>query len=208
MNNQSYPSFRPKRRALEEEVESLPVSYSLSYNCSNGRHDYLRPDEDASRAIEALTRDRNSGFDGCPGGAHRCGRRKAAAVIRAEAERLPLMRMTARAAQVLRDMETLRACEVYQLNAPRVLASRAVRLAIGSRCPVRPSSLVDMAGGTDVDISGQAAFRPEIAIDGRVTRVLAEQTSAIDPVDSARVLLPRPRRDAPRRGSTAHCPKA
>jgi hypothetical protein len=70
----------------------------------------FRPDEDASRALEALT------SDGTPVSAVvrtaliDAARRKASACIRAEAEVLAADEVDrTEAAQVLRDMETLRA---------------------------------------------------------------------------------------------------
>ena len=38
-----------------------------------------------------------------------------------------------------------------------------------------------MACSADIHIARAASFRPEVEIDGRVTRVLAEQTAAVDP---------------------------
>jgi len=86
------------------------VSYSLSYNCAMADTITFRPDEDASRAIEALTRDGTPVSTAVRAALIDAARRKAAAVIRAEAEEIAADEDDrAEAAQVLRDMETLRA---------------------------------------------------------------------------------------------------
>jgi hypothetical protein len=38
-----------------------------------------------------------------------------------------------------------------------------------------------MACGADIHVARDTGFRPEVEIGGRVTRVLAEQTAAVDP---------------------------
>jgi hypothetical protein len=70
----------------------------------------FRPDEDASRAIEALTSDGTPVSAAVRSALIDAARRKAAARIRAEAEELAADEADrAESAQVLRDMETLRA---------------------------------------------------------------------------------------------------
>ena len=72
--------------------------------------------------------------------------------------------------------------EVYQLNVPRRARGReqsASRLAVVVQSDDLPLSTWLVAPTSTS--ARQASFRPQIEIDGRVTRVLAEQTSAIDP---------------------------
>jgi anion-transporting ArsA/GET3 family ATPase len=70
----------------------------------------FRPDEDASRAIEALTSDGTPVSAVVRAALIEAARRKAAARIRTEAEELAADEADrAESAQVLRDMETLRA---------------------------------------------------------------------------------------------------
>jgi hypothetical protein len=70
----------------------------------------FRPDEDASRALDVLTRDGTPISTAVRTAVIEAARRKAAAAIRAEAEQLAGDKVDrAEATQVLRDMETLRA---------------------------------------------------------------------------------------------------
>jgi L-serine deaminase len=70
----------------------------------------FRPDEDALRAIEALTSDGTPVSTVVRAALIEAARRKAAAKIRAEAEAVAVDEDDrAESAQVLRDMETLRA---------------------------------------------------------------------------------------------------
>ncbi len=70
----------------------------------------FRPDEDTSKALEVLTKDGTPVSAAVRAALIDAARRKAAASIRAEAERLAADEADrAEAAQVLRDMETLRA---------------------------------------------------------------------------------------------------
>jgi hypothetical protein len=70
----------------------------------------FRPDEDASRALEALTRDGTPVSAAVRAALIDAARRMAAAKLRAEAEELAADAADrAESAQVLRDMETLRA---------------------------------------------------------------------------------------------------
>ena len=72
--------------------------------------------------------------------------------------------------------------EVYRLNAPR--ASRGHEQA-GSRYAVVVQSddlpLSTMLVAPTSTSARPATFRPEVAIAGRTTLVLAEQTAAVDP---------------------------
>jgi hypothetical protein len=86
------------------------VSYVLSYTCSMADTITFRPDVDASRALEALTRDGTPVSTAVRAALIEAARRKAAATIRAEADALAADAADrAEAAQVLRDMDTLRA---------------------------------------------------------------------------------------------------
>jgi hypothetical protein len=70
----------------------------------------FRPDEDAARALAALTRDGTPVSAAVRAALIEAARRKAAAAVRAEAEVLAADETDrAEAKQVLRDMETLRA---------------------------------------------------------------------------------------------------
>jgi hypothetical protein len=70
----------------------------------------FRPDEDASRALVVLTSDGTSISTAVRAALIEAARRKAATAIRAEAEQLAADEADrAEAAQILRDMETLRA---------------------------------------------------------------------------------------------------
>ncbi len=46
---------------------------------------------------------------------------------------------------------------------------------------MRRSPAIDLAGRAYIATARAASFRPEIEITGRATRVLAEQTAAVDP---------------------------
>jgi hypothetical protein len=86
------------------------ASYVLYY--ANNMSDTItfRPDEEASRALAALTRDGTSISTAVRAALIEAARRQAAAAIRAEAEILAADESDrAEATQVLRDMETLRA---------------------------------------------------------------------------------------------------
>ncbi|HWF28597.1 MAG TPA: hypothetical protein VG327_09505 [Mycobacterium sp.] len=70
----------------------------------------FRPDEDAARALEVLTKDGTPVSTAVRSALIDAARRQAAARLRAEAEQLAADEQDrAEAAQVLRDMETLRA---------------------------------------------------------------------------------------------------
>jgi hypothetical protein len=70
----------------------------------------FRPDEDAARALAALTRDGTPVSAAVRAALIEAARRKAAAAVRSEAEELAADETDrAEAKQVLRDMETLRA---------------------------------------------------------------------------------------------------
>ena len=72
--------------------------------------------------------------------------------------------------------------EVYRLRAPRGARGHeqaGVRYAVVVQSDLLPLSTWLVA---PTSTSARAAtFRPEVAIEGRVTRVLAEQTAAVDP---------------------------
>lgn len=85
-------------------------SYNLYYNRPMAETITFRPDEDASQALAVLTRDGTSVSTAVRTALIEAARRRAAATIRAEAERLAEDEGDrTEAMQVLRDMETLRA---------------------------------------------------------------------------------------------------
>lgn len=101
-------------------------------------------------------------------------RAEAAALVADDADR-------AEAAQVLRDMETLRAGEVYRLRSPRGTRGQeqaGIRYAVVVQTDLLPLSTWLVAPTSTS--AREATFRPEVSIEGRPTRVLAEQTSAVD----------------------------
>ena len=72
--------------------------------------------------------------------------------------------------------------EVYRLRSPR--GTRGHEQAGGRYAVVVQSDLLPLSTWLVAPTSASAraaTFRPEITIDGRPTRVLAEQTSAVDP---------------------------
>lgn len=82
----------------------------MSYNACMGDTITFRPDEDASQALAALTKDGTPISAAVRAALIAAARRKASAAIRAEAEQLAADEVDrAEATQVLRDMETLRA---------------------------------------------------------------------------------------------------
>jgi hypothetical protein len=86
------------------------VSYILHYNGAMADTITFRPDEDASRALEILTRDGTAVSTAVRTALIEAARRRASERIRAEAAALASDEDDrAKAAQVLRDMETLRA---------------------------------------------------------------------------------------------------
>jgi len=86
------------------------ASYILCYTGRMGDTITFRPDEDAARALEVLTRDGTSVSMAVRTALIDAARRQATARLRAEAEELAADEQDrAEAAQVLRDMETLRA---------------------------------------------------------------------------------------------------
>ena len=85
-------------------------SYILYYTDGMGDTITFRPDEDASRALEVLTKDGTPLSTAVRTALIDAARRLASARLRAEAEELAADKQDrAEAAQVLRDMETLRA---------------------------------------------------------------------------------------------------
>jgi hypothetical protein len=86
------------------------TSYKTSYTVAMADTITFRPDEDASKALEVLTKDGTGVSAAVRSALIDAARRKASAAIRAEAERLAEDESDrAEAMQVLRDMETLRA---------------------------------------------------------------------------------------------------
>ena len=86
------------------------MSYISYYNCQMGDTITFRPDDDASRALEVLTKDGTPVSTAVRTALIDAARRQATAKLRAEAEALAADDDDrAEAAQVLRDMETLRA---------------------------------------------------------------------------------------------------
>lgn len=72
--------------------------------------------------------------------------------------------------------------EVYRLRAPRDARrheQRGLRYAVVVQSEQLPLSTWLVAPTSTS--ARPAAFRPEVEIEGRVTRVLAEQTAAVDP---------------------------
>lgn len=87
-----------------------PASYIMCDNGCMADSITFRPDEDASRALEVLTRDGTPVSSAVRAALIDAARRRAQATLRAEAEALAADEEDrAEAAQVLRDMECLRA---------------------------------------------------------------------------------------------------
>src|SRR5688572_31660033 len=93
--------------------------------------------------------------------------------------------MTPTVPRALRSSGTWRRCvrgEVYRLRSPqgvRGYEQAGVRYAVVAQSDLLPLSTWLVA---PTSTSARAAtFRPEVSIEGRPTRVLAEQTSAVDP---------------------------
>jgi hypothetical protein len=86
------------------------ASYISCYNGGMGDTITFRPDDDAARALEVLTKDGTPVSTAVRTALIDAARRQATARLRAEAEELAADEQDrAEAAQVLRDMETLRA---------------------------------------------------------------------------------------------------
>lgn len=98
------------RRWVKTHIWIQRSSYKTSYTVAMADTITFRPDEDTSKALEVLTRDGTAVSVAVRSALIDAARRKAGAVIRAEAERLAEDESDrAEAMQVLRDMETLRA---------------------------------------------------------------------------------------------------
>lgn len=72
--------------------------------------------------------------------------------------------------------------EVYRLNAPRDSRGHeqtGTRYAVVVQSDLFPLSTLLVAPTSTA--ANPATFRPEVQIDGRLTRVLAEQSAAVDP---------------------------
>lgn len=88
----------------------MRLSYKMSYTSSMADTITFRPDQDASKALEILTKDGTPVSAAVRAALIDAARRKANAAIRAEAEMLTDDEADrAEAMQVLHDMETLRA---------------------------------------------------------------------------------------------------
>jgi hypothetical protein len=100
-------------RALEPVRHAgtrIGLSYTLYYNCLMAETITFRPDEDASQALEVLTRDGTQVSTAVRTALIEAARRRTADTIRAEAQELAADETDrTEARQVLRDMETLRA---------------------------------------------------------------------------------------------------
>jgi hypothetical protein len=103
-------TLRPKSTSLVMEVLGLRLSYMLCDNWKMADTITFRPDEDASRALAVLTQDGTPVSAAVRSALIRAARAVAAERLRAEAAELTADEADrAEAAQVLRDMETLRA---------------------------------------------------------------------------------------------------
>src|SRR3954463_15503220 len=93
--------------------------------------------------------------------------------------------MTPTVPRRLRSFGTWRRCvrgEVYRLRSPRGARGHeqaGVRHAVVVQSDLLPLST--WLGAPTSPPAGAATFRPEVSIDGRASRVLAEQTSAGEP---------------------------
>lgn len=91
-------------------VEPQRVSYEMYYNVGMAAVITFRPDEDTARALKVLTRDGTSVSSAVRAALLDAARVRAGASLRAEAEALAADEGDrAEAAQILRDMECLRA---------------------------------------------------------------------------------------------------
>ena len=103
-------TLRPKATSLVMEVLRLRLSYMLCDNWKMADTITFRPDEDASRALAVLTQDGTPVSAAVRSALIRAARAVVAERLRAEAAELTADEADrAEAAQVLRDMETLRA---------------------------------------------------------------------------------------------------
>jgi mRNA interferase MazF len=143
----------------------------------------FRPDEDARRAVAVLTQDGTPVSTAVRTALIEAAKAAAQEGLRDEAARLAadeVDRMGPR-----RSCVTWRPCvrgEVYRLKAPRGargLEQSGVRYAVVVQSDLLPLSTWLVA---PTSTSARAATsRPEVSIHGRVTRVPAEQTAAVDP---------------------------
>lgn len=108
---QSSAVLNRERRIIVRLVSPFPlVSYVLYYTGRMAETITFRPDEDASRALEILTRDGTPVSTAVRAALVEAARRQASKRLHAEAEELAADDADrAEAARVLRDMETLRA---------------------------------------------------------------------------------------------------
>jgi hypothetical protein len=143
----------------------------------------FRPDEETRRALAVLTQDGTPVSTAVRAALIEAARIAADDRLRAEAAELADDEADrAEAAQVLRDMETLRAW----WGSPTALSPRHTRPWAGG-CPLRrrrPVRLLPLSTWlvAPTSTSARAAtLGPEVSIDGNPTRVMAEQTAAVDP---------------------------
>lgn len=94
----------------EVQPATMSPSYNACYDTNMTATITFRPDEDAARALAALTRDGTSVSAAVRAALIEAARERALQALRAEAEALAADEQDrAEAAQVLRDMESLRA---------------------------------------------------------------------------------------------------
>ena len=163
--------------------DCLPAPYIM---CDTGRMAdtiTFRPDEDAARALAVLTRDGTTVSSAVRAALIDAARERARSRFALRLRRSP---QTSRTAQKRhRYYGTWRVCvrgEVYWLRAPRDARGheqRSPRYAIVVQSDQFPLSTWLVAPTSTS--ARPASFRPEVEINGRTTRVLAEQTAAVDP---------------------------
>ena len=104
------PSATSPSQSSKRSVESSELSYKLCYVGSMADTITFRPDEDAARALAVLTRDGTPVSSAVRAALIDAAREQARSTLRAEAGALAADEQDrAEAAQVLRDMESLRA---------------------------------------------------------------------------------------------------
>lgn len=100
----------PRVRPRQQSPLALVASYNLCHTMAVADTITFRPDEDAAQALAVLTRDGTSVSTAVRAALIDAARNRAKSTLRAEAEALAADDQDrAEAAQVLRDMETLRA---------------------------------------------------------------------------------------------------
>jgi hypothetical protein len=108
--NREFPMITPGSVMCGPRKQVEPLSYKLCYGGGMAQTITFRPDEDAERALEVLTADGTAVSAAVRSALIDAARSRAQQRVRAEAEALAGDAADrAEAAQVLRDMETLRA---------------------------------------------------------------------------------------------------